>query len=155
MRHDINVLLKILNRQVKAVDAVYYKIASKFKLSESEFWILYVLSDTGEKYSQQELSEELSISKQTVNSAVRSLLQKGYVFLENTSGSSRKKNVLITVEGEGFIKKYIEPLKTAEQKAFLKMYRSDRELYIALSQAFTANLQEEIEHFLQLYKTDK
>lgn len=51
MNHDINVLLRTLNCQIKEVDAIYYKIAKSFKLSESAFWILYMLADTGQECS--------------------------------------------------------------------------------------------------------
>lgn len=105
MNHDINVLLRTLNCQIKEVDAIYYKIATSFKLSESAFWILYMLADTGQECSQQEISRQLSISRQTVNSAIQSLVQKGYMFLERSSISSRRKNIRMTGKNDKFYKK--------------------------------------------------
>lgn len=152
MDHDINVLLKTLNCQIREVDAIYYKIATSFKLSESAFWILYILADTGQECSQQEISKKLSISKQTVNSAIQSLVQKGYIVLERSSIPSRRKNVRMTNRGKCFVRKHITPLQNAEREAFLKMNHSDQEQYVSLAQTYTFNLQIEIEQFLQLYK---
>lgn len=152
MNRDISVLLKTLNCQIKEVDAIYYKIATSFKLSESAFWILYMLADTGQECSQQEISKQLSISKQTVNSAIQSLVQKGYIFLECSSIPSRRKNVRMTDRGKRFIRQHITPLQNAEREAFLKMKNLEQEQYVSLAQTYTFNLQTEIEKFLQLYK---
>lgn len=104
MSRDINVLLKTLNCQIKEVDAIYYKIATSFKLSESAFWILYTLADTGQECSQQDISKQLSISRQTVNSAIQSLVQKGYIFLEHSFIPSRRKNISMTDRGKCFVR---------------------------------------------------
>lgn len=80
MSHDINILLKTLNCQTKRIEAIYYKLALNFKMSESAFWILYALAEADHECSQQEISEELSISRQTINSAIQGLVQKEYIF---------------------------------------------------------------------------
>lgn len=154
MDHDINVLLKTLNCQIREVDAIYYKIATSFRLSESAFWIMYILADTGQKFSQLEISQKLSISKQTVNSAIQSLVQKDYIVLERSFISSRRKNVRMTNRGKCFVKEHIVPLQNAEREAFIKMNHSDQEQYVNLAQTYISNLQAEINQFLQLYKTD-
>lgn len=152
MNHDINVLLKTLNCQIREVEAIYYKIAASLKLSESAFWILYMLADTGQDCSQQEISKRLSLSRQTVNSAIQSLVQKGYIFLECSSIPSRRKNVRMTDRGKYFVRQQIVPLQNAEREAFLKMKNSEQEQYVRLTRTYTSNLQEEIEQFLQLNK---
>lgn len=75
MNHDIDAMLKNLNCRDKEIDAMYYKIAVNLNLSESAFWILYMLTSAGQECSQQEISQKLSISRQTVNSAICSLIQ--------------------------------------------------------------------------------
>lgn len=152
MNRDTDVLLKKLNHQNKEVDAIYYKIASAWGLSESTFWILYTIAKSPHEYSQQDICTELSISKTTVNSAIQSLAQKGYVFLERDSDSARKKIVRMTEYGKQFVKRHIVPLQKTEQKAFLKMDIQERESYIDLSQKYIANLREETEVFLKLHQ---
>lgn len=89
--HDTDVLLKALNRQTKEVDAIYYKVASVWGLSESAFWILYTIAKFPHECSQRDICSDLPIFKTTVNSAIQSLARKGYVFLERDSDSLRKK----------------------------------------------------------------
>ena len=145
MSRDINTLLKAMNYQVKKIEAIYYKLALNLKMSESEFWILYILSEAEQEYSQQEISEELSISKQTINSAIQNLLQREYIFLELSPVSARRKNVRMTEKGKHFVEESIVPLQEAEREALLKMDSFSQSQYVTLLQAYTANLQREIE----------
>lgn len=145
MSRDINALLKTMNYQTKRIEAIYYKIALNLKMSESEFWILYALAEAEQECSQQEISEELSISRQTINSAIQSLMQREYVFLEQSSISVRRKNVRMTEKGKRFVKESIVPLQEAEREAFLKMGSFAQNQYVTLSQKYAANLQAEIE----------
>lgn len=149
MSHDKDIPMKALNREAREVDAVYYKIAAEWGLSESAFWILYAMADPAHACTQQDICAELSISRTTVHSAIRSLAQKGYLFLERDPKSPRKKIVRLTECGEKFVRQHIASLQKAEQKAFLKMARSEREAYIALSQKYIAYLREEAEGFLK------
>lgn len=144
MNHDINVLLKTLNCQTKKIESIYYKFALNLKISESAFWILYALAEEEYECSQQEISQELSISKQTINSAIQNLVQREYIFLEQSSVSARRKNVRMTEKGRHFVEERIIPLKKAEREAFLKMDNFAQEQYVTLSQVYAANLQEEI-----------
>lgn len=102
MSRDINDLLKTMNYQTKRIEAIYYKIALNLKMSESAFWILYALAEAEQECSQQEISEELSISRQTINSAIQNLMQREYVFLEQSSISARRKNVRLTEKRKTF-----------------------------------------------------
>ena len=145
MGHDINVLLKTLNCQTKRIEAIYYKLAVNLNMSESAFWILYALAEAGHECSQQEISEELSISKQTVNSAIQSLARREYIFLEQSSVSARRKNVRMTEKGRRFVEESIIPLREAEREALLKMDHFAQNQYVTLSQVYAANLQAEIE----------
>lgn len=145
MSRDINTLLKAMNYQVKKIEAIYYKLALNLKMSESEFWILYMLSEAEQEYSQQKISEELSISKQTINSAIQDLLQREYIFLELSPVSARRKNVRMTEKGKRFVEESIVPLQEAEREASLKMDSFSQSQYVTLSQAYAANLQREIE----------
>lgn len=77
-----------------------------------------MLTSAGQECSQQEISQKLSISRQTVNSAICSLIQRGYIFLERSSISTRRKNIRMTDKGEFFVRQYIIPLQDAEYRAF-------------------------------------
>lgn len=146
---DVNFMLQILNRQSKETDAVYKGLALKLRLSESEFWILYTLADIQDNCSQQDICRELSISKQTINSAIQSLCRKEFLFLERTEGSGRSKKIHLTDQGRRFVVWQIEPVLKAERKAFSKLSREERENYMHLSQKYEAYLQEEMNSFME------
>ena len=71
-----------------------------------------------EEYSQQDICNAWSLSKQTVNSIVSNMVKKGYVYLEMVPGSKNRKIICLTEEGRKFGEKVIYPLVFAEQKAF-------------------------------------
>lgn len=48
-------------------------------LPDCAFWILYLLRESEVKYTQSGVSENLSLSRQTVNSALKKLQQEGYI----------------------------------------------------------------------------
>ena len=80
MSHDINILLKTLNCQTKRIEAIYYKLALNFKMSESAFWILYALAEADHEYSQQEISEELSYQDRQLILPSRVLCRRSIFF---------------------------------------------------------------------------
>ena len=142
---SVSAWLKTMNHQVKKIEAIYYKLASNLDMPESEFWILYTLSEAKGDCFQQEISDELSVSKQTIGSAIQNLVRKGYLFLEPSPISARRKNIRMTEKGKRFVAESIAPLQEAERRAFLRMDALAQSQYVALSQEYAANLQEEIE----------
>ena len=152
MDFEVNFLLRILNRKSKEIDAIYRSIALKLGLSESEFWILYTLAGMQSDCSQQDICREVSLSKQTINSGIRSLGRKGFLFLERTEGSGRSKKIQLTDQGRCFILSQIEPVLKAEREAFLQLSYRERESYILLSQIYEEYLEEEMDFTFEDFK---
>ena len=136
MNSSVNAWLKTMNHQVKKIEAIYSGFASGLDMPESEFWILYTLSEAEGDRFQQEISEELSVSRQTIGSAVQGLVRKGYLFLEPSPISARRKNIRMTEKGKTFVAARIAPLREAEQRAFLRMDALAQRQYVALSQEY-------------------
>lgn len=65
--------IRIYNGQYKESNEVYHRLARHCGLSDSAFWILYTLREAEEPVSQKQLCNELYLSKQTVNSALKNL----------------------------------------------------------------------------------
>lgn len=142
-------LLERLNRQGKKLDNLYYSIAVFLGLSENAFWVLYILSDTAKQYSQQDICDEWSFSKQTVNSTIRGLIAKGFVYLERAPDSLKRKNVKLTDKGTEFVRKNFQVIRKVEEKALLRMTEQERESYLTLSMKYVAYLDEEMNLFYQ------
>ena len=76
-------------RLYKEDDGLYHRLAKHFGLSDSAFWIVYTLEAARRSLTQAEMSGYLNLSKQTINSGIKSLEQAGYI--RPTGGPGRKK----------------------------------------------------------------
>ena len=66
----------------KEIDDVYHMLALKFGLSDSAMWILCTMREANRELTQSEIAQEMSMSRQTVNSAIKNLEKQGYLRLE-------------------------------------------------------------------------
>ena len=92
----------------KEIDEVYHMLALKFGLSDSAMWILCTMREANRELTQSEIAQEMSMSRQTVNSAIKNLEKQGYLQLEAVSGDRRNKTLSFTEEGEAFAKKTVD-----------------------------------------------
>ena len=73
MESKQNRALKEFDSLYKMIDDVYHEIALSMHLTDSAFLILYCLLELGDGCSQKDICKLYSISKQTVNSSVKSV----------------------------------------------------------------------------------
>lgn len=106
-----------LNKKYKEMDAIYHNLALRFGLSDTSFWILYILSETEEAITQYDLCNDWNYSKQTVNSAIASLERAGYVVKKQTFDARNRKILALTEEGKAFVRRTVERVKAAELNA--------------------------------------
>lgn len=137
--------IRLLNKQEKKVNHIYSEIISSAGISGSAFWILYALSDSAQEYTQQRFSEEWSFPKQTVKSAIKSLVEKGYISLSCISNQRKEKSIRLTSDGNLFMQKCVKPVLEAEQMAFSKMTVHEQLLYVELAQKYIGYLRETTE----------
>ena len=81
-------------------DKLYYELARDCGLSETAYWIMYALEVSGGSVTQRQIAGDFSYSKQTVNSALKTLEARGLVELAPAEGDRRSKLVSLTEEGE-------------------------------------------------------
>lgn len=79
MESKQNRALKEFDSLYKMIDDVYHEIALSMHLTDSAFLILYCLLELGDGCSQKDICKLYSISKQTVNSSVKSLEDKRFL----------------------------------------------------------------------------
>lgn len=85
MESKQNRALKEFDSLYKMIDDVYHEIALSMHLTDSVFLILYCLLELGDGCSQKDICKLYSISKQTVNSSVKSLEDKGVLVYHEDS----------------------------------------------------------------------
>ncbi|GEM_PF-144666 len=137
--------IDLIDRQQKAQDSIYHKVAVKFGLSDTALWILYILSDGGEEHTQQELCRQCCFSKQTVNTAISKLVKDGFVTLEVLKTSRKQKKIILTESGRELADSTAVRLRQAEIKAYEKLSEEELKIYLDISSRLTRFLRVETE----------
>ena len=125
MKSKQNRTLKEFDSLYKMIDDVYHEIALSMHLTDSAFLILYCLLELGDGCSQKDICKLYSISKQTINSSVKSLENKG--FLTRRSGAGRDIHLFFTEFGRKFSEEHIGPVFDMENATFAAM---DETIYL-------------------------
>ena len=114
------------------VARLYFEISKGCGLSETAYWILVDIVVAGGSCPQGSIATCHSLSRQTVRSAMRSLVTRGLVTLERDENNRRSKIVTLTPEGRSFCEKEVAPALKAEQRAFETLSPQDRVALVAL-----------------------
>ena len=134
--HKINNFITVLN-------ALYHRAAVKLGISDSVFVVLYEIFDEGDECLLADIYKKSGISKQTVNSALRSLEKDEIVYLENING--RTKKVVLTEKGKVFAKNTVARLYQAEARAFSDWSDDEIKDYLERSENYIRRFVEEID----------
>lgn len=145
MNNDIKKQVEVFNQQVKDLAGIYHRAASKCGVSDNEFWVWYTLIATGEEYSQQDICEMWSLPKQTINSVIAHLREKGYLSLEVVPGTRNRKIIRLSESGKAFGKKIVTPIYEAEQRTLAKLTAQEREQCVAFMIKYVAAFREELD----------
>ncbi len=128
--------VKEFNRLYKELDDIYHEISVKAGLSDSTFLILYALADFGSGCLQKDIADSYSVSRQTINSAIKKLESQGYLTL--TRGHGRDMHLSLTEAGEALVKEKIYPVIMMENYVFEKMPPEERQSMLQLTRKYVA-----------------
>ncbi len=140
--------LQTLNRLYKEADHIYGSLATRFGMTDTELWILYAISHTDQAITQNDLCNELFLPRQTVNSAVGKLVNKGLVELKVIPKTKNSKEILFTPKGAALLQHTISKMDEAEKNAFLRFTEAERKQYLSLFQRHIENLRNEEQRML-------
>jgi len=132
--------LRRFNKIYREMDALYHKIALDCEISDSSFWILYALCESGENCTQKQIGELYAVSKQTIHSAIGKLEQAGILYLEQ--GKGRDKNIRLTEYGKEFVEKKIMPVIALENETFLKLGEEESRKLLGTTESYSNMLKE-------------
>lgn len=141
-----------LNQLYKKQDELFHNYATHYGFSDGAFWVLYSLCETDEVYTQNVLAEMWCFPKQTVNSAISSLVKAGYVHLEQIAAARNSKAVKLTKKGLDVCQSIIMPLMEAEQRALSRLSETERDVFIDILGKQYDLLQTEIESIIKVPK---
>lgn len=133
-----------LNRLSKKQEEIYHRCAKNANITDTKFWVLYAVCQSGGSMCQNNFCENWCYSKQTVNSAVSSLENDGILYLEFSEGSKKQKDLKLTEKGEDFCNKFIRPVLLAECHSVMKLDEEERARFINTLEKLISLLEDEI-----------
>lgn len=124
-------LLEQMNRQFNECNALYHELAVHYGVSDTVFWLLYSLYNSSEPQTQNRLCMEWNLPKQTMNSAVASMVKQGLLELAA---------------------KTAKPVYSAEQAALEQLGMAEAEHFVRLGQEHLNAIRTEFNKILQQEK---
>ena len=143
------VTLVDFDRMLNGLDHIYSEFSRACGLSDCAYWMLVDTSTAGGSVAVSRLTSEWFYSKQTINSAIKTLKARGFATLEFAEGSRKNKVVCLTKEGRQFAERYALPAQKAEQQAFEALEPWEQREIMRLIGKFSQVLTEECETFKQ------
>ncbi len=138
----------IYNQLIKEMDKLYHDYAQKSGLPDTAFWILYSIEEGTRAYTQKEICDAWSYSRQTINSALKNLEKQGYIRLIPQPNNRKNKQIFLTQTGNDFSQKVIIPLIEAEKRTFA-LLGDDLSEFLRLSQKHMTLLRTEVNGLLR------
>ncbi len=121
-------------------DRIYSSFARRCGLSPCAYWMMYEVVQERQAVPVRDLAMRWSYSKQTVNSALQTLITKGLCDLDFVEGSKKNKAMSLTCEGMRFAERYVMPAIEAERRAFRSLPVEQRALLLEATRAYTQAL---------------
>ncbi len=131
----------------KDLDRIYSRFAKECGLSDGEYWALVMIREGCT--TQAEIREEFSLNKQTIHSAIKQLVKKGFIRLEIREDNQREKKIFLTKEGWDFVRDHIDGMILLERKAWDKIKTEEQEQLTKISQKYNNLLESELEAYLK------
>ncbi len=126
------------------LDSVYAVFPKICGLSGTEYWALVMIFEG--VTTQRDICEQLSLSRQTVNSAFSQLTKKGLVCLKPVENNMRTKKVLLTIEGTRFVEKHIGIMHRLEESVWHMMEADERSQLVQLLHKYRDLMRDALEN---------
>ena len=124
------------------LDNIYSMFSKSCGLSDAEYWSLLLMYEGAATQSQ--ISDQLFLSRQTLNSAFKQLRKKGLVRLEPYEENQRSKRAFLTDAGRVFVEKYVVQMHQVEEKAWGQMDEAEQAMLTTLTRKFSGLIQQEL-----------
>lgn len=131
MRLGDNFGVSTFHKVITETDSIYQKLQKYSGLSDAEFWSFVAIRLDGCKH-QHEICSWMLMNRQTVSTALKQLIKKGFVQQTLSEENQRLKYLSITSEGEDFAKRYIDIVREAEQDSWQCLSSKEQETLIKL-----------------------
>lgn len=124
-------------------DSAYHRAATRLGLSDTAFWILYLIRSSGHDLTQKEISGFFFLPKQTVHSALRGFLEQGILELRPEAGR-RDKSIHVTPKGDRFLRATVDQVLAVERGVFSRVAEEEMEQFLRTWRAISDRLNMEL-----------
>lgn len=145
MNEGLRKQIDTINQRIKELNSLYHAAACKSEISDGEVCIWAVLLNLEDEYSQQDLSELLSLPKQTVNYLISNFIKRGFAVLEHIPGTRNQKVIRLTEEGIRYGKSNVMWIFDAELKALEGSDPQEVQVCISMLEKYIVRFRKEIE----------
>ena len=132
------------NLLFKQYDDIYRSAAKKFDMPELALWILYVLRGKPD-CTQKDLGDMLLHPKLSIHTALKGLVNDGYVVLECLEDNHRSKHIHLTEKGINLAKSTADQIIQAENRAFSTLTDEERKTVLHLFSQLSSALYGEVQ----------
>lgn len=126
--------LQEFNCLFKEINGIYHEITLHAGISDSTFHILYCIVEFGDGCLQKDISKQYFMSKQTINSSIKTLKAKGYLTL--AKGKGRNMHLHLTPAGQQLMEEKIAPVIDAENSVFSEMSPEETREFLRLTKKY-------------------
>ena len=139
----------VFDRMLNGLYNMYWESSRACRRVRTPNRMLVDTSTAGGSVAVSRLTSEWFYSKQTINSAIKTLTARGFATLEFAEGSRKNRVVSLTEEGRRFAERYALPAQGAEQRAFETLEPWEQREIMRLIGKFSQVLGDECETFKQ------
>lgn len=107
-------------------------------LSGAEYWALSMIYEG--ITTQHAICDQLSLSRQTINSAFKQLKKRGFIYLEAMDNNLREKQVYLTEKGIQFVEEQIGYIHKLEEDVWDTMNKEEKTQIIQLLSKYKTSL---------------
>lgn len=97
--------------------------------------------------TQHAICEQLSLSRQTINSAFKQLKKRDFIYLEAMDNNLREKQVYLTEKEIKFVEEQIGYIHKLEETVWDKMENNEKKLLIKFLYKYKTLLAEELQNY--------
>lgn len=148
MKASINRKWGIITKINKETEEIYHKIAKHYNMSDTSFWILYILYEKNEPCTQKEICDYWSYTKQTINSSIKTLEQLGYIKKGYEENGKMNKKIYLTEKGIEVAKNTVKEIIDIEDRVYKCISEKELDMVIELLEKPLILLKEETNKIL-------
>lgn len=123
-----------------------HEIAKSQGLSDSAYDVLETILMLGEGCTQTEVFQKGCFNKQTINSAVKKLVEQDILWMQ--SGKGRESKLFFTEKGKAFVKLSIVPFEKAETEVYDEFTEEEYQQLLRLTSQYVNSYKNKVEKLI-------